>query len=164
MLVTLAFLVFFGYDLSLNVVAAILTITGYSVNDTIVIFDRVRENLRSRRREPLDKIVNESVNQTLVAHDHHGRRDVPVRAVAVPVRRRGAAGFRVHDARRHHQRHVFDRVHRLGDRDHPERQAAKAAAVVRRRGGRPGRPQAEAGQGVVEAAGPKGPAPLLRSV
>lgn len=63
--VTLAFLVFFGYDLSLNVVAAILTITGYSVNDTIVIFDRVRENLRSRRREPLDKIVNHSVNQTL---------------------------------------------------------------------------------------------------
>ena len=40
------FLTFFGYDLSLNVVAAILTITGYSVNDTIVIFDRVRENLR----------------------------------------------------------------------------------------------------------------------
>ena len=64
-LVTLAFLVFFKYELSLNVVAAILTITGYSVNDTIVIFDRVRENLRSRRREPLDKIVNESVNQTL---------------------------------------------------------------------------------------------------
>jgi preprotein translocase subunit SecF len=64
-LVTLAFLVFFKYDLSLNTVAAILTITGYSVNDTIVIFDRVRENLRSRRREPLDKVVNESVNQTL---------------------------------------------------------------------------------------------------
>jgi preprotein translocase subunit SecF len=64
-LVTLAFLVFFGYDLSLNVVAAILTITGYSVNDTIVIFDRVRENLRSRRRDPLDQIVNLSVNQTL---------------------------------------------------------------------------------------------------
>jgi preprotein translocase subunit SecF len=64
-LVTVVFLVFMGYDLSLNVVAAILTITGYSVNDTIVIFDRVRENLRSRRREPLDKVVNESVNQTL---------------------------------------------------------------------------------------------------
>jgi len=64
-LVTLAFLVFFGYDLSLNVVAAILTITGYSVNDTIVIFDRVRENLRSKRREALDTVVNESVNQTL---------------------------------------------------------------------------------------------------
>ena len=63
--VTLAFLMFFGYDLSLNVVAAILTITGYSVNDTIVIFDRVRENLRSRRRDSLEQIVNDSVNQTL---------------------------------------------------------------------------------------------------
>jgi len=62
-LVTLAFLAFFGYDLSLNVVAAILTITGYSVNDTIVIFDRVREELpqhaarlarahRQHQREP----------------------------------------------------------------------------------------------------------------
>jgi preprotein translocase subunit SecF len=64
-LVTVAFLVFFRYDLSLNVVAALLTITGYSVNDTIVIFDRVRENLRSRRREPLEHVVNLSVNQTL---------------------------------------------------------------------------------------------------
>ena len=63
--VTVAFLMFFGYDLSLNVVAAILTITGYSVNDTIVIFDRVRENLRSRRRDTLEQIVNDSVNQTL---------------------------------------------------------------------------------------------------
>src|SRR5687767_12277717 len=64
-LVTLAFLTFAGYDLSLNVVAALLTITGYSVNDTIVIFDRVRENLRSMRREPLEQVVNLSVNQTL---------------------------------------------------------------------------------------------------
>ncbi|HYB94316.1 MAG TPA: protein translocase subunit SecF [Vicinamibacterales bacterium] len=63
--VTAAFLFFFGYDLSLNVVAALLTITGYSVNDTIVVFDRVRENLRSKRREPLEKVVNTSVNQTL---------------------------------------------------------------------------------------------------
>ena len=64
-LVTLTFLTFFGYELSLNVVAAILTITGYSVNDTIVIFDRVRENLRGRRRDSLEEIVNTSVNQTL---------------------------------------------------------------------------------------------------
>lgn len=63
--VVFAFLSFFGYELSLNVVAAILTITGYSVNDTIVIFDRVRENSRLLRREPLDKVVNLSVNQTL---------------------------------------------------------------------------------------------------
>ena len=64
-LVTLAFLFFFGYDLSLNVVAAILAITGYSVNDTIVVFDRVRENLKTKRRDSLDTVVNLSVNQTL---------------------------------------------------------------------------------------------------
>ena len=64
-LVTIAFLTFAGYDLSLNVVAALLTITGYSVNDTIVIFDRVRENLRGMRRESLETVVNTSVNQTL---------------------------------------------------------------------------------------------------
>ena len=63
--VTVAFLTFAGYDLSLNVVAAILTITGYSVNDTIVIFDRVRENLRGMRRDSLEHVVNLSVNQTL---------------------------------------------------------------------------------------------------
>jgi preprotein translocase subunit SecF len=64
-LVTMAFLQFFKYELSLNIVAAILTITGYSVNDTIVIFDRVRENMRNKRREPIDQVVNTAVNQTL---------------------------------------------------------------------------------------------------
>ena len=53
LLITLAFLAFFRYDLSLNVIAAILTITGYSMNDTIVIFDRVRENMRGMRRDNL---------------------------------------------------------------------------------------------------------------
>jgi preprotein translocase subunit SecF len=65
LLVTLAFLAFFRYELSLNVIAAILTITGYSVQDTIVIFDRVRENMRSMRRDNLEHIVNVAVNQTL---------------------------------------------------------------------------------------------------
>jgi hypothetical protein len=64
-LVTLAFLAFFRYDISLNVIAAILTVTGYSTNDTIVIFDRVRENMRSHRRESLNHIINLSINQTL---------------------------------------------------------------------------------------------------
>ena len=64
-LVVFAMLAFFNYELSLNVVAAILTITGYSVNDTIVIFDRVRENMRSMRRDSLEHVVNASVNQTL---------------------------------------------------------------------------------------------------
>jgi preprotein translocase subunit SecF len=64
-LVTVAFLGFFQYDITLNVIAAILTVTGYSTNDTIVIFDRVRENLRSNRRASLSEIVNTALNQTL---------------------------------------------------------------------------------------------------
>ena len=65
LLVVFAFLAFFNYELTLNVIAGILTITGYSVNDTIVVFDRVRENLRTMRRDNLAHIVNVAVNQTL---------------------------------------------------------------------------------------------------
>ena len=65
LLVCLAFLAFFRYDMTLNVIAGLLTITGYSVNDTIVIFDRVRENMRGMRRDNLATIVNAAVNQTL---------------------------------------------------------------------------------------------------
>jgi preprotein translocase subunit SecF len=65
LLITLAFLAFFRYDMSLNVIAAILTMTGFSTNDTIVIFDRIRENLRSMRRDSMYNIINASVNQTL---------------------------------------------------------------------------------------------------
>jgi preprotein translocase subunit SecF len=65
LLVTLAFLAFFQYDLTLNVIAALLTITGFSTNDTIVIFDRVRENLRGMRRDSLDHVINVAINQTL---------------------------------------------------------------------------------------------------
>jgi preprotein translocase subunit SecF len=64
-LITLVALWAFHYDLSLNVIAAILTIAGYSVNDTIVVFDRVREDLRTMRKDPLDVVVNRAVNQTL---------------------------------------------------------------------------------------------------
>lgn len=65
LLITMAFLAFFQYDLTLNVIAAILTVAGYSTNDTIVIFDRVRENLRGMRKDSLKDIINTSINQTL---------------------------------------------------------------------------------------------------
>ena len=65
LLITLAFLAFFRYDMSLNVIAAILTMTGFSTNDTIVIFDRIRENLRSMRRDSMNHVINASINQTL---------------------------------------------------------------------------------------------------
>jgi len=64
-LVTLGFFSIFQWEVDLTVVAALLTLVGFSVNDTIVTFDRVRENLRLRRRDTLYNITNEAINQTL---------------------------------------------------------------------------------------------------
>ncbi len=64
-IITLGLLAIFKYEITLNVIAALLTLVGYSVNDTIVVFDRVRENLRQRRKDPLAKVINDSINQTL---------------------------------------------------------------------------------------------------
>ena len=64
-LIALGFLAFFRFEITLNVIAALLTLVGYSVNDTIVIFDRARENLPHRRKDPMAKILNDSLNQTL---------------------------------------------------------------------------------------------------
>ena len=52
-------------EITLTVIAAILTLVGYSMNDTIVVFDRIRENIKLMRRESLSEIVNKSINQTL---------------------------------------------------------------------------------------------------
>jgi preprotein translocase subunit SecF len=64
-LISLGFLTLFRYEITLNVIAALLTLVGYSVNDTVVVFDRVRENLAKRRKDPLPKVLNDSMNQTL---------------------------------------------------------------------------------------------------
>ena len=64
-IITLGLFSLFNKEISLNVVAALLTLVGYSMNDTIVVFDRIREKLRLSRREPLESTVNKSVNETL---------------------------------------------------------------------------------------------------
>ena len=64
-LITVGMFSIFNKEISLTVIAALLTLVGYSMNDTIVIFDRIRENLRSSRREKLEDVINRSVNQTL---------------------------------------------------------------------------------------------------
>jgi len=64
-LVTLGLFSLFNYEINLTVIAALLTLVGYSVNDTIVVFDRVRENLKTRRREDFETVLNDSINQTL---------------------------------------------------------------------------------------------------
>src|SRR4029078_10819647 len=64
-LMVLAFFSVFQWEVNLTVIAAILPIVGFSVNDSIVIFDRIRENLAARRHDSLFKITNDSINQTL---------------------------------------------------------------------------------------------------
>jgi len=64
-IITVGFFSLLNKEISLTVIAAILTLIGYSMNDTIVVFDRIRENLKLMRREPLADIVNKSINQTL---------------------------------------------------------------------------------------------------
>jgi preprotein translocase subunit SecF len=64
-LIALGVLAFLDFEITLNIIAALLTLVGYSVNDTIVIFDRARENLAHRRKEPMAKVLNDSLNQTL---------------------------------------------------------------------------------------------------
>jgi preprotein translocase subunit SecF len=64
-LITVGALSIFNYELDLTIVAALLTVVGFSVNDTVIVSDRIRENMRKSRRESLAKIINNSINETL---------------------------------------------------------------------------------------------------
>jgi len=64
-IITIGLFSLFNEDISMTVIAALLTLVGYSMNDTIVIFDRIRENLKLSRRESLESVMNKSINQTL---------------------------------------------------------------------------------------------------
>ena len=63
--ITFGFISAFGLEITLGTVAAILTIVGYSLNDTIVVFDRIRENLKKKRKESYEATLNRSINETL---------------------------------------------------------------------------------------------------
>jgi preprotein translocase subunit SecF len=64
-LITIGALSIFNYELDLTIVAALLTVVGFSVNDTVIVSDRIRENMRKNRRDNLAKIINNSINETL---------------------------------------------------------------------------------------------------
>ena len=64
-LITLGIFSLLGFEISLPIIAAFLTIVGYSLNDTIVIFDRIRENVKASKREAYHTIVNHSINESL---------------------------------------------------------------------------------------------------
>ena len=65
MIITLGVFSILDYEVSLAVIAAFLTIVGYSLNDTIVIFDRIRENVKAIKKTDLKSIVNQSINESL---------------------------------------------------------------------------------------------------
>jgi preprotein translocase subunit SecF len=64
-LITIGALLLANYEFDLTIVAALLTVVGYSVNDTVIVCDRIRENMRKVRRESLESIINTSINETL---------------------------------------------------------------------------------------------------
>ncbi len=64
-LISIGFLAFFNYELTLLTITALLTIAGYSINDTIVIYDRIRELMPRARKAPLESVINTAINQTL---------------------------------------------------------------------------------------------------
>ncbi|MDP6144107.1 MAG: protein translocase subunit SecF, partial [Candidatus Marinimicrobia bacterium] len=64
-LITLGVFSLLGYEINLSIVAAFLTIVGYSLNDTIVVFDRIRENIPKYLKKTIDEVVNISLNETL---------------------------------------------------------------------------------------------------
>jgi len=64
-MITLAFFSFFQWEISLPVLAAFLTIVGYSLNDTIVVYDRIRENIKTHKGKPLENVIDLSINQSL---------------------------------------------------------------------------------------------------
>jgi preprotein translocase subunit SecF len=63
--ITIGVFSIFDKEFTLPIIAALLTIIGYSLNDTIIVFDRIRENLRKYHKNPLDYIINKSINETL---------------------------------------------------------------------------------------------------
>jgi preprotein translocase subunit SecF len=63
--ITVGIFSLFGKEFTLPIIAALLTIIGYSLNDTIIVFDRIRENLRKYHKNPLEIVINRSVNETL---------------------------------------------------------------------------------------------------
>ena len=63
--ITIGLFSVFDKEFTLPIIAALLTIIGYSLNDTIIVFDRIRENLRKQHRLPLPTVINRSVNETL---------------------------------------------------------------------------------------------------
>ena len=116
-IITIGLFSLFNKEISLTVVAALLTLVGYSMNDTIVTFDRIRENLKILRREQLEALINLSVNQTLSRTVLTSGPDAADGVVAVAVRRPGAERILVRAGVRDYRGYVFVGFHCQSDSD-----------------------------------------------
>ncbi len=123
-------------DFNLTSIAAVLTIVGYSLNDTVVVYDRVRENLRRFKRMSMPELLNLSINQMLSRTsddvDHHGAGA----GRAVHLRRRGHPLVHVRDDLGRRGRHVLVDLHRRAAPHHAEPAAEPHQQRRRRRHGR----------------------------
>ncbi len=132
LVLTIGFMSLTGIDFDLTSIAALLTILGYSLNDTVVIYDRIREMLRRFRKLPMPDLLNASVNQTLsrsvITHV-----TVSLALLALLAVRRAGDPFlhRHHDVRRGAGRHLHFGVHRFADLDLSRRRHRAGFAVFR---------------------------------
>ena len=110
-LVTVGALMLANYEFDLTVIAALLTIVGFSVNDTVVICDRIRENLRKIRRESLESIINTSIQRDFEPDDSDHRHGFASLVGALLARRRGDPALRFCAIGGLYLRRVFDNFH-----------------------------------------------------
>ena len=106
-----------GREVTTSTVAALLTILGFSLYDTIIVFDRIRENVPRMPRAAFTQIVNRSMSEVLTRSLATSFCDAAADPRAVAVRRRDAARLRVRAARRHRLGHVLVDLHRLAGAD-----------------------------------------------
>ncbi len=106
-LITVGAFALSGKEISLTVIAAILTLIGYSMNDTIVVFDRIRENLRMSRRESLPDVVKPQYQSDAEPNRAYFRTYIPDGALAVHLWRRSAGRLLVRACGGNFDRHVF---------------------------------------------------------
>jgi len=91
-LMTIGVFVLFGHQFSAPMVAAILCIAGYSINETVVVFDRIREELKLNPTGTLRDVINNANPEGFCPHDHDGDDNLPGRARALHLRRRHPQG------------------------------------------------------------------------
>ena len=138
LVLTVGFMSLTRIDFDLTSIAALLTILGYSLNDTVVIYDRIREMLRRYKRMPMPDLLNASINATLSRSIvTHLTVSLSLLGAAV-VRRPGDPQLhRDHDVRRRAGRHLYVGIHCLADPDLSRRRPHPAGRTGRDRGGSP---------------------------